>query len=375
MTGPTPSESIAATPLAGRLPTMAPGDAALSRLAHDARFAEWLRATLGHAAIDVARQRAPMPWRITVDTAHGRFSLRLDAATSPALQLAFAHQPRDTACAIVTLLLAGWADAFAPALGPLRVVDIAAIDGSPGVNRANLDERAERADHNDGGEGRADTFRPVVLGGSTPIVLDDAEPALLDRLAAVIASSGIDLSPLAALPLRPSIRLFSRSFPRGVLRALQPGDVVLAGDLPPLLRCGVGRALRARLHIDPQEFIVHLAEPPFLSDDPALAGTADASHDPASGAGADAPLASAGSLDELQLPVAFELDTARIALADLASMQPGYAVELDVPLREAAVRLVCHGRLLGQGQLIAIGDQLGVRITRLEFAHDAAAAR
>ncbi|MDH0866039.1 FliM/FliN family flagellar motor switch protein [Mitsuaria sp. GD03876] len=369
MTGPTLSESIAAAPLAGRLPTMAPGDAALSRLAHDARFTAWLRSTLGHATVTVAaaavRQEAdqatdqvanpaadpaagsdpdtPMPWRITVETAHGRFSLRLDAAASPALQLALAHRPRDTACAVVTLLLAGWAEAFASALGPMRVVDIAPEN------------------HGDA--------RPVVLGGSTPVTLLDADAGLLERLAAVIARAGIDLSPLARLPLRPSIRLFSRALPRGVLRALQPGDVVLAGEQAPLLRCGVGRAWRARLHIDPQEFTVHLAEPPMISDDPAAA---DAMPD---AAGSDAPLAAAGSLDELQLPVAFELDTARIGLADLASMQPGYAVELDVPLREATVRLVCHGRLLGQGQLIAIGDQLGVRITRLEFAHDAAAAR
>lgn len=82
-----------------------------------------------------------------------------------------------------------------------------------------------------------------------------------------------------------------------------------------------------------------------------------------------------GTLESLELPVAFELDTARVSLAELASMQPGYAVELAVPLAQAQVRLVCQGRTLGQGQLIAIGDQLGVRITRLEFAHDAAPAR
>ncbi|WP_431257352.1 FliM/FliN family flagellar motor switch protein [Roseateles chitinivorans] len=336
---------------------MSADDAALSRVAHDARFADWLRSTLQHAGIGIARQRQAMPWRLTVESAHGRFRLGLDAVDSPALQLACAHQPRDTACAVVTLLLAGWAEAFAPMLGALRVVDITPLTEA-------------QADANADGTPR---LAPIVLGGAMPVALLEADPAVLARVAATAAASGVDLTPLAPLPLRPVIRLFARAFPLSVLRGLRPGDTVLAGGQPALLRCGVGRVLRASLHIDPQEFTVHLAEPPALSDDPAAydAGQMDA---PMSGASTEAPQ-SAGTLDELQLPVAFELDTARVSLGELASMQPGYAVELDVPLREATVRLVCHGRTLGQGQLIAIGDHLGVRITRLEFAHDAAAAR
>jgi type III secretion protein Q len=143
---------------------------------------------------------------------------------------------------------------------------------------------------------------------------------------------------------------------------------VLADASGPLLRCGIGRVLQARLFIDPQEFTVHVAEAPTLADDPPGSQPEDGIH------GLEAPPV-VGTLESLELPVAFELDTARVSLAELASMQPGYAVELAVPLAQAQVRLVCQGRTLGQGQLIAIGDQLGVRITRLEFAHDAAAAR
>ena len=32
------------------------------------------------------------------------------------------------------------------------------------------------------------------------------------------------------------------------------------------------------------------------------------------------------------------------------------------------MRLVCHGQTLGVGQLVAIGDQLGVRIVRMGAA-------
>ena len=349
--------------LVDRLPTMSPADATISRVAHDARFADWLRATIQHAGIGIARQREAMPWRLTIESIHGRFQIGLDAVDSPALQLACAHQPRDSACAVVTLLLAGWAEAFAPMLGALRIVDIEPIgEPLPDVTSAGTASTRD-------GANVSPRLVPIVVGGAMPVALLHADPAVLERVVATVAASGVDLSPLAALPLRPVIRLFTRALPLEVLRGLRPGDTVLAGGQPPLLRCGVGRALRASLHIDPQEFTVHLAEPPAISDDPAAFEAAD----PTS-ASTEAPQ-SAGSLDELQLPVAFELDTARVSLAELASMQPGYAVELDVPLREATVRLVCHGRTLGTGQLIAIGEHLGVRITRLEFAHDAAAAR
>jgi type III secretion protein Q len=108
--------------------------------------------------------------------------------------------------------------------------------------------------------------------------------------------------------------------------------------------------------IHPKEFTVQAADHPQMTDDDAAAA-------------AETDQATAPTLDELQLPISFELDTARISLAALAGMRPGYAVELDVPLREATVRLVCHGQTLGQGQLVAIGGQLGVRITRMEHTH------
>lgn len=333
--------------LAERLPRLSPGQAALLRITQDARFAAWLRATLAHASLGVAmRQPAPV-WALTIDTDTGRFRLGLDPSDSPALQLALTQQPQDLACAIVTQLLDDWAQALAPALGPLRVVGIEpeALPDPPWPGRL-----------------------PCIQGGGMPVALLEAEPAVLDRLSGLLAPVGADLSPLAAWPLRPVLRLFTRSLPLSVLRSLQPGDAVLADASGPLLRCGIGRVLQARLFIDLQEFTVHLAEAPILADDPAPPLPGDGVH------GLEAPPV-VGSLETLELPVAFELDTARVSLAELASMQPGYAVELAVPLAQAQVRLVCQGRTLGSGQLIAIGDQLGVRITRIECAHDTAAAR
>ncbi|MBB3193672.1 FliM/FliN family flagellar motor switch protein [Roseateles terrae] len=336
--------------LRGRLPQLSAGQAALLRISQDQRFAAWLRSTLQHASLGVAL-RQPFPvWTLTVECDHGSFRLGLDPADSPALQLALAHTPEPIACAVVSHLLDEWGQALAPALGPLRLTALA----------------AQAAEHLPDAPwpGRL----PCIQGGGMPVALLDADTAVLDRIAARLTRMGADLSPLAALPVRPVVRLFTRALPLSVLRSLQTGDAVLADASGPWLRCGMGRVLQARLFIDPQEFTVHVAEAPILADDPPSAQPDDGVH------GLETPPV-VGTLETLELPVAFELDTARVSLAELASMQPGYAVELAVPLAQAQVRLVCQGRTLGQGQLIAIGDQLGVRITRLEFAHDAAAAR
>ncbi|UXH78297.1 type III secretion system cytoplasmic ring protein SctQ [Roseateles amylovorans] len=331
MTRPSPP----AAPLTGRLPASTPGQALLSRLAFDARFSRWLSETLRHPSVSVSRRASGGRWRLSCDSDHGRFSLAVDIADWPALQLAVAMDDAADACAVLTVLLAPWAEALAPALGTVRVAAVAPIDGpSPEV--------------------------AVVSFGDLRIGWHDADADLLDRLSLLCLRPGVtDIQPFAALPLRSRLRLLARSLPRAVLQSLRIGDVVLAGDQAPLLLCGVGRTLQARVHIHPKEFTVHVAESPYVAEDPGVP---------------DAPAASASTLDELQLPVAFELDTARVSLADLANMAPGYAVELDVPLAEAAVRLICHGQTLGHGQLIAIGDRLGVRITRLEFVHDAAVA-
>ena len=68
-----------ADPLTGRLPASTPAQAALSRLAFDTRFADWLRGTLGQPALAVAPPPSGARWLLTVDTAHGPFRAAVDA--------------------------------------------------------------------------------------------------------------------------------------------------------------------------------------------------------------------------------------------------------------------------------------------------------
>jgi type III secretion protein Q len=91
-----------------------------------------------------------------------------------------------------------------------------------------------------------------------------------------------------------------------------------------------------------------LAEPPTLSRE----------HENAS------PLES-GSIGTLEVPISFEIDSARVSLDELASFDAGSIITLAAPLRDAPVRLVCFGQTVGHGRLVAVGDCLGVRIERI----------
>ncbi|MEM5405593.1 type III secretion system cytoplasmic ring protein SctQ [Paraburkholderia unamae] len=73
---------------------------------------------------------------------------------------------------------------------------------------------------------------------------------------------------------------------------------------------------------------------------------------------------------ELELPVQFEIDTVAMPLAQLSTLGPGYVVELPVPFADSRLRLVVHGRTIGYGELVTVGEHLGVRIIRM--AHYAA---
>ena len=320
--------------LAHRLVRIAPDDAALSRIAFDERFERWLSSLLKQPALVIASRAAPATARrLRIDSDRGAAELAFDAAAWPALEAALGLRDAPTAEAVATILLQPLTQALSALLPGLRVAGSRRESASPGA-------------------------APTVHACGAAVSLCAAEPALRAHIGdALSGRPSAGMSALAGLGLRPRVRLVLRRWPSGMLRTLRRGDTVLLGaarDTPgqalrPLLIVGIGTTLCARVDIHPQEHTVHVADDPYLTSGP----DADDFDEPAAG------------LDELQVPVAFEVDTARISLGELASMRPGYAIELDVPLREASVRLVCHGQTVGHGQLVAIGDQLGVRITRM----------
>ena len=80
----------------------------------------------------------------------------------------------------------------------------------------------------------------------------------------------------------------------------------------------------------------------------------------------DAPL----DIGLLDLAVQFEIDSVALPLAQLAALRPGYVIELAAPVLDTPVRLVTHGQTVGYGEIVCVGEHLGVRITRMAYAGD-----
>ncbi|WP_246793430.1 type III secretion system cytoplasmic ring protein SctQ [Burkholderia perseverans] len=75
------------------------------------------------------------------------------------------------------------------------------------------------------------------------------------------------------------------------------------------------------------------------------------------------------TVGNIELPVQFEIDTVALPLDQLSSLGPGYVVELPVPAADAQLRLVVHGQTVGFGELVTVGEHLGVRIIRMAHRH------
>jgi type III secretion protein Q len=72
-------------------------------------------------------------------------------------------------------------------------------------------------------------------------------------------------------------------------------------------------------------------------------------------------------LDDIPVKLLFELGRVELSLAEVRQLVPGALI--PVPrLLEESVDISANGRRIGRGSLVRIGDNLGVRITRL-FHH------
>jgi len=150
-----------------------------------------------------------------------------------------------------------------------------------------------------------------------------------------------------------------------VLRSLERGDVVLLGQ--PATSPGLEGAL-ATLRVDGGQHHLHARGRIDNTTFTLLGDSFMTNHDPVRAPSGDLP---AAALDELEVPVHFELETVSIALADLEAIEPGYVIELATPASQARLRLVSCGIVIGSADLVAVAGQLGARITNMAAHHDA----
>lgn len=156
--------------------------------------------------------------------------------------------------------------------------------------------------------------------------------------------------PLAAMYLPLTVESGEAWLSVAELRSLRPGDVLMLEDWPDTqVRLVLGARLQARAERDGDT--LKLLEKPtavnFLKEPP-MSETAVGSH-------LDT------TLDDLPLKLVCQVGSVDLSLAQLRELGEGSLVRL-APQLHAGVDLMVNGRRVGQGQLVKIGDGLGVRL-------------
>jgi type III secretion protein Q len=167
-----------------------------------------------------------------------------------------------------------------------------------------------------------------------------------------------------------AIRLRSRRYTPETLASLGRNDILIGWQpssgyaankalLGATLRIGAprGRQLLAGVRVDSKT--VTLETPVTL----ATAQPDDV--DPLEGAPNDPRTEPLVPVSSMELPVHVELFSVNLGVAQLSALQPGFVLDLPLPLADSAVRLVSYGQTLAFGKLVAVGDNLGVQIERM----------
>lgn len=306
-----------------------------------------------------AVQAAAQAYRFKLGDAPGW--LLLDAAAERAwlADAADAHVPQALRCAVL-------ADALAPLTRAIEHRSGRALAWLP--EAASPDVRLDRPDvlhviisRRDGepAEDRAASWQ------ARAGLLFDAPQALAELCPAELAADPIPLAAFMGTQVPLRFELGATFLSRRDFAGIALGDIVRiekwlpAGDA---LRC-VAR-VRGRLHlrvfgqVQGNRIVVeNVEEKPMTTDSPATT-TAASAPEPAA-----RPLPT-DSLDDIELVTTFELEERRLSLAELRALRPGTVMELAQPLNQAVIRILANGMPVGEGHLIAVGNRLGVRVSR-----------
>lgn len=76
------------------------------------------------------------------------------------------------------------------------------------------------------------------------------------------------------------------------------------------------------------------------------------------------------TLARLPMQVRYEIAGPQLTVSRACGLAEGDVLTLPASASSAVVRLVCQGRTIARGELVCIGEQLGVRITSTGAAHD-----
>ncbi|CAB3725556.1 type III secretion system cytoplasmic ring protein SctQ [Paraburkholderia rhynchosiae] len=351
--------------IADRLRHYTPALAGVSRALFDARSRTAVRFTAAPALGVQTRGAAGAAHaaHLRIGSAQGEFCVNVDVSRYAALQAIAVEPDAQRRVALANLWLAG-------PLGMLSAHGVA----QPSVHDISFDAKLHGNARNVGAlqvEYEHAGFAHV----ATLLEASDALAVALERRLTPASghTRGAALpDALADLALPTRIRLRSRRCSAALLASLRVGDVLLGWprasgyahgaplDHASLLwGAAAGRAAYAQARIDGRNIILETI-PETMSHDPdlSLASPSELSADAnASGRPVD--------LSDVELPVHIEVVSVNLTLAQIAALQPGYILTLPLALADAEIRLVAHGQTLALGELVAVGDNLGLQIQHI----------
>jgi type III secretion protein Q len=193
-------------------------------------------------------------------------------------------------------------------------------------------------------------------GVSTRGFLRPIHPDLQDVLLQVSQREMADLPLPVGLHIRWSAVVGSTALGAGEVRALEEQDIVVidnatyaADGLNCWLGAGATRryAGRAMLRRDGQLQLIE-----FTSKGQVIMANSDA----------DAALSDEIGFEDIPVSLRFELVRWEAPLAELASLRAGAIIDLGQRIDEQSVTVWVEQRCIGKGQLVAVGERLGVRL-------------
>lgn len=169
-----------------------------------------------------------------------------------------------------------------------------------------------------------------------------------------------DLAPWQALPVPVAISCAGPALTLAQWRAIRPGDVVVLGSRaqPPRPYASAnGRRWPLAAKGDGWQIDGEMQNiPTLLESFPMNENDVPAEQ--------EQPAEDAGDAATRNLPVLveFELGRLELTMGELAGLQAGYVFPLPAFIEGANVTIRANGRVSGRGEVVAVGDTLGVRL-------------
>lgn len=182
----------------------------------------------------------------------------------------------------------------------------------------------------------------------------------------------------AAWPLPVEIWLRDLQLPRCELQMTRVGDILLLGRRDVVaadvrLVAGAGHQRRAATaRYEDNRLTVGQRGFQLLRDHEAEVGMSDNDNEataeaPDKGDESAVQTTQPESVGDADMPIRLQLHLGDVALSlsDLASLRPGYVIDLEQTLEQVSVDLYAGGRRIGRGEMVVVGDSLGVRLREI----------